>query len=72
MNGPTTSQLLRIGGGAALWTPAVLGTGLIVGVLSSVLPYTLDLVALGRVSPALFSIVKNSCAVSWCKGADVR
>lgn len=48
-----------IGGGAALWTPAVLGTGLIVGVLSSVLPYTLDMVALGRVSPALFSILQS-------------
>lgn len=45
------------GGGENLWTPAVLGLGLVVGVFSSVLPYRLDMVALGRVSPALFSIL---------------
>ncbi len=47
------------GGGPALWTPEVLLTGLVVGVLSSVLPYSLDLVALGRISPALFSILQS-------------
>lgn len=46
-------------GGTNLWTPAVLGMGLVVGVLSSVLPYRLDMVAFGRVSPALFSILQS-------------
>lgn len=47
------------GAGSNLWTVKVLGMGLVVGVLSSVLPYTLDMVALGRVSPALFSILQS-------------
>lgn len=46
-------------GGAALWTPRVLLIGLLVGVFSSVLPYTLDMVAFGRVSAALFSILQS-------------
>lgn len=47
------------GGGAQLWTPAVLLLGLIVGVFSSVLPYTLDIIALGRISPAVFGILQS-------------
>lgn len=47
------------GGGADLWTPAVLGMGLVVGVLSSVLPYRLDMAAFGGISPALFSILQS-------------
>ena len=46
-------------GGANLWTSGVLAMGLAVGVFSSVLPYTLDMVAFGRISPALFSILQS-------------
>lgn len=46
-------------GGTDLWTPHVLGTGLLVGVLSSVLPYRLDMVALGTLSAALFGILQS-------------
>ncbi len=46
-------------GGANLWTPAVLLMGLLVGVLSSVLPYLLDITALGRLSPGLFGILQS-------------
>ncbi len=47
------------GGGASLWTPAVLMMGLLVGVFSSVLPYRLDMIAWGGVPPALFSILQS-------------
>lgn len=46
-------------GGANLWTWPVLVMGLAVGVFSSVLPYTLDMVAFGRIPPALFSILQS-------------
>lgn len=46
-------------GGANLWTPGVLGLGLVVAVLSSVLPYTLDMVAFSRVAPGLFGILQS-------------
>lgn len=47
------------GGGSALWTPGVLAIGLCVGVFSSVLPYRLDIVALGRIAPNVFSILQS-------------
>jgi inner membrane transporter RhtA len=43
--------------GAALWEPAVLGTGLAVAALASALPYLLELVALRLVSAATFGIL---------------
>ena len=46
-------------GGANLWTPTVLGLGLLVAVLSSVLPYRLDMAAFGALPPALFSILQS-------------
>ncbi|MDI9629173.1 MAG: EamA family transporter [Acidobacteriota bacterium] len=46
-------------GGDQLWTFGVLGMGLAVGLLSSVLPYTLDMIAFGRIAPALFSILQS-------------
>ena len=46
-------------GGDQLWTLGVLGMGLVVGVFSSVLPYTLDMVAFGRIAPALFAILQS-------------
>jgi len=45
------------GGPAALVTPAVLGLGLGVGVLSSVVPYVLDQVVLRRVGQARFAVL---------------
>lgn len=52
--GPAIAQ-----GGATLWTPAVLGLGALVGILSSVLPYRLDMAAFGALPPALFSILQS-------------
>ncbi|WP_341728476.1 EamA family transporter [Brooklawnia sp.] len=46
-------------GGGPLWTPGVLIMGLVVGVFSSVLPYRLDLIALGGISPNIFSILQS-------------
>ncbi len=46
-------------GGTALWTPGVLAMGLVVGLFSSVLPYRLDLIALGGISPNIFSILQS-------------
>jgi inner membrane transporter RhtA len=45
------------GGTGALVTPAVLGLGLGVGVLSSVVPYVLDQVVLRRVGQARFAVL---------------
>lgn len=44
--------------GDPLWTPGVLAMGLVVGVFSSVLPYRLDIIALGRISPNIFGILQ--------------
>lgn len=46
-------------GGAALWQPRVLITGLAVGLLSSVLPYSLELAALRQLPPRVFSILMS-------------
>jgi len=43
--------------GAALLRPAVLALGLLVAVLSSVIPYSLELAALRRVTPRAFGIL---------------
>lgn len=45
--------------GPVLWTPAVLGTGLLVGLLSSAVPYTLELIALGNLPAAVFAILES-------------
>jgi inner membrane transporter RhtA len=45
------------GGGADLLEPAVLATGLAVAVLGSVLPFTLELAALRKLSTATFGIL---------------
>ncbi len=46
-------------GGSDLADPRVLGLGLLVGLLSSVVPYTLELLALRRMRPALFGILMS-------------
>jgi inner membrane transporter RhtA len=45
------------GGGAELLDPAVLATGLAVALLGSVLPFTLELAALRKLSTATFGIL---------------
>lgn len=45
--------------GAALFAPMVLGVGLAVAVLSSALPYTLDMVALRRLPARMFGILTS-------------
>lgn len=46
-------------GGAALGRPAVLGGGVAVAVLSSVLPYSLELIALRRLPAATFGLLMS-------------
>ncbi len=46
-------------GGAELVHPAVLGVGLSVAVLSSVVPYSLELAALRRVTPRAFGVMMS-------------
>ncbi|HUY46176.1 MAG TPA: EamA family transporter [Streptosporangiaceae bacterium] len=43
-------------GGRALLRPGVLGTGLAIGLLSSIIPYSLELEALRRIPPKVFGI----------------
>lgn len=43
--------------GAALFTPAMLGAGLVVALLSSALPYSLEMVALARLPRRVFGMV---------------
>ncbi len=45
-----------VSAGGSLLRPDVLGTGLVVGLLSSVIPYRLELEALRRVPPRLFGV----------------
>lgn len=46
-------------GGTALGRPAVLGTGLAVALLSSIIPYSLELVALRRLSATTFGLLMS-------------
>ncbi len=46
-----------VSGGTRLLDPGVLAAGVLVAVLSSLLPYSLDLVVLRRISPRLFGIL---------------
>lgn len=46
-------------GGGHLLRPAVLGLGLVVGVMSSVIPYSLELLALRRVTPRAFGVMMS-------------
>lgn len=48
-----------VAGGQAMWSPVVLGIGLAVGVLSSVVPYALELAALRRIKPRTFGILMS-------------
>ncbi|HEX8958726.1 MAG TPA: EamA family transporter, partial [Solirubrobacterales bacterium] len=44
-------------GGATLFSPGVLGLGAMVALLSSVVPYSLELIALRRVTPRAFGVM---------------
>lgn len=46
-------------GGAELLRPGVLGLGLVVGVMSSVIPYSLELMALRRVTARAFGVMMS-------------
>lgn len=46
-------------GGATLWQPEILAVGVGVGVLSSVIPYGLEMVALRRIPPGVFGILMS-------------
>jgi inner membrane transporter RhtA len=48
-----------IEGGTQLWQPAVVGGGLAVAVLSSIVPYSLELTALRRLSTAAFGLLMS-------------
>lgn len=46
-------------GGSALLRPELLGLGIVIGLLSSVIPYTFELEALRRMPPQLFGILMS-------------
>lgn len=48
-----------VDGGAALWRPGVLLTGLMIGLLSSVIPYGLELFALRTMLPRVFGVLMS-------------
>jgi inner membrane transporter RhtA len=48
-----------IEGGSQLWQPAVIGIGLGVAVLSSIVPYSLELAALRRLSASAFGLLMS-------------
>lgn len=48
-----------IEGGSALGRPAVLGGGLLVALLSSLIPYSLEIVALRRMRPSVFGLLMS-------------
>ena len=48
-----------IEGGTHLLHPAVLAVGLAVGLLSSVIPYSIELAALRRISPGVFGVLMS-------------
>lgn len=45
--------------GAVLWTPAVLGTGLLVALLCSAIPYPLEMIGLRRLPRHVFGVVMS-------------
>jgi inner membrane transporter RhtA len=60
--GVATLLVLPVGigeGGSALGRPTVLGGGLAVAMLSSLIPYSLELIALRRLSAAVFGILMS-------------
>ena len=48
-----------VAGGTAAWQPWVLGVALAVAVLSSVIPYGLEMIALRRIPPGVFGILMS-------------
>ena len=48
-----------VDGGSHLLRPSVLGLGFVVAVMSSVIPYTLELLALRRVTPRAFGVMMS-------------
>lgn len=54
MTGPAIAEA-----GGVLWRPHVLAIGAAVGLLSSVIPYTLELIALRRIPTAVFGILMS-------------
>ena len=48
-----------VAGGTRLGSPTVLGLGLTVAILSSVVPYSLELIALRRVTPRAFGVMMS-------------
>lgn len=48
-----------VGGGRALWRPGVLATGFAVAMLSSAVPYSLELAALRRLPTAVFGVLMS-------------
>ena len=48
-----------VSGGAVLFRPEVLALGALVAVLASVIPYTLELLALRRVTPRAFGVMMS-------------
>ena len=48
-----------VAAGGSLWHPVVLGTGLAIGLLSSVIPYSLELFALRSIAPRVFGVLMS-------------
>jgi len=48
-----------LGGGEAMWEPRVLGIAAVVAVLSSIIPYGLEMVALRSIKPSVFGILMS-------------
>ena len=56
LNFPLVIIAALIAGGGAMFRPAVLATGAVIGILSSVIPYRLELESLRRIPMRLFGV----------------